>query len=101
INVKVNGTDAAKSSVNGWTYDASSNSIIFSGTAWPSVGASISVTYEYNSSGTAFRSSAADQTLTAYIGNTVNSNAVKIGIGAILLAALTLIGRNYLSKKNR
>ncbi len=45
IVVMVNGSQVAKSSTNGYVYDSVSNSLIFSGSAIPAVGAAISVTY--------------------------------------------------------
>lgn len=46
IRVKINGSDIPESAVNGWTYNATSNSIKFHGAATPAEGDSISVTYD-------------------------------------------------------
>ncbi len=47
INVTVNGTSVANSAINGWAYNASSNSVVFHGSALLSGGESVSVTYDY------------------------------------------------------
>ncbi len=100
IAVKVAGSAVTKSASNGWSYDSGTNSILFSGTAWPAQGSAIEVTYEYNSSSTAMNGGAS-QTLTAFIGNTVSSDAGKIGLGVLILAGLAVFGRNYFSRKNQ
>jgi hypothetical protein len=47
ISVTVHGTAVAKSAVNGWAYNAASNSVMFRGTALLSGGESVSVSYDY------------------------------------------------------
>ncbi|MDX1960637.1 MAG: vWA domain-containing protein [Leptospiraceae bacterium] len=98
ISVTVNGSAVAKSASNGWSYDSGSNSIIFSGSAYPAVGATISVTYEYNSSSVAFmKTSNSEQSLTAYIGNVATDGAVQISLLAILIAGIALLIRRKLA----
>ncbi len=46
IAVSINGSNVPNSAVDGWTYDASSNSITFHGTAIPAQGATINVYFE-------------------------------------------------------
>ncbi|MCB1193219.1 MAG: VWA domain-containing protein [Leptospiraceae bacterium] len=48
--VKKNGVTVPKDSTNGWMYNASNNSIVFSGTAFPSVNDVVVVAYEYSPS---------------------------------------------------
>ena len=43
--VKVNGTVVPQNATNGWQYVPSTQSIVFSGTAIPTAGSKISVTY--------------------------------------------------------
>lgn len=47
IEVKVDGLVITSSSINGWTYSASSNSIVFHGDAAPIEGANVAVSYFY------------------------------------------------------
>ncbi|MDX1960638.1 MAG: vWA domain-containing protein [Leptospiraceae bacterium] len=97
ISVSVNGSAVPKSASNGWSYDSGTNSIIFSGSAYPAVGATISVAYEYNSSAVAFIKHQNEQMLTAYIGNIATDGAVQISILAILIAGIALIVRKKLA----
>ncbi|MCB1192482.1 MAG: VWA domain-containing protein [Leptospiraceae bacterium] len=48
--VKKNGVTVPKDSSNGWMYNASNNSIVFSGTAFPAVNDVVVVAYEYSPS---------------------------------------------------
>jgi hypothetical protein len=48
--VKKNGVTVPKDSTNGWMYNASNNSIVFSGTAFPAVNDVVVVAYEYSPS---------------------------------------------------
>jgi hypothetical protein len=50
IIVKTNGVTINQDSSNGWMYNSASNSIVFSGSAWPAAGAKIEVSYKYDSS---------------------------------------------------
>ena len=50
IIVKTNGVTIAQDASNGWMYNSSSNSIVFSGSGWPAAGAKIEVSYKYDSS---------------------------------------------------
>ena len=50
IIVKTNGVTITQDANNGWMYNSSSNSIVFSGSAWPAAGAKIEVSYKYDSS---------------------------------------------------
>jgi hypothetical protein len=50
IIVKVGGVTITQNATNGWMYNSASNSIVFSGTAWPNSGAAIEVSYKYDSS---------------------------------------------------
>ena len=47
IVVKVNGNEIVEDEDNGWKYDDSTGSVVFTGTAIPQAGASISITYTY------------------------------------------------------
>lgn len=51
ITVSINGTTVANSAVDGWTYNAASNSVVFHGTALPSGGDAVSVGYRYITGG--------------------------------------------------
>lgn len=50
IIVKTNGVTIPQDASNGWMYNSSSNSIVFSGSAWPASGAKIEISYKYDSS---------------------------------------------------
>jgi len=50
IIVKIGGVTITQNATNGWMYNSASNSIVFSGTAWPSSGVAIEVSYKYDSS---------------------------------------------------
>jgi hypothetical protein len=50
IIVKTNGVTITQNANNGWMYNSSSNSIVFSGSGWPAAGAKIEVIYKYDSS---------------------------------------------------
>jgi len=50
IIVKTNGVTITQDANNGWMYNSSSNSIVFSGSAWPAAGSKIEVSYKYDSS---------------------------------------------------
>jgi trimeric autotransporter adhesin len=50
IIVKTNGVTIAQDASNGWMYNSSSNSIVFSGSGWPAAGAKIEVSYKFDSS---------------------------------------------------
>jgi hypothetical protein len=50
IIVKTNGVTITQDASNGWMYNSASNSIVFSGSAWPAAGAKIEVSYKYDSS---------------------------------------------------
>jgi len=47
INVTVNGASVVSSAINGWTYNTSSNTIVFHGSALLIGGESVNVTYDY------------------------------------------------------
>ncbi|MCB1157537.1 MAG: Ig-like domain-containing protein [Leptospiraceae bacterium] len=95
ISVTVNGATVANDASNGWTYNASTNSIVFAGTAWPAQGATIVVTYEYNQS-TAMGSQS-DNKLMAYL----KAHPGQAGIaGLMALAALGLLTILKLQRRN-
>lgn len=50
IIVKNNGVTVTQDANNGWMYNSSSNSIVFSGSAWPNPGSRIEVIYKFDSS---------------------------------------------------
>ncbi len=50
IQVKIAGVTISQNATNGWMYNSASNSIVFSGSAWPEAGAAIEVIYKYDSS---------------------------------------------------
>jgi hypothetical protein len=50
IIVKTNGVTINQDASNGWMYNSSSNSIVFSGSGWPAAGAKIEVSYKFDSS---------------------------------------------------
>jgi hypothetical protein len=50
IQVKIAGVTISQNATNGWMYNSSSNSIVFSGSAWPDAGKAIEVIYKYDSS---------------------------------------------------
>jgi trimeric autotransporter adhesin len=50
IIVKINGVTITQDANNGWMYNSASNSIVFSGSGWPTAGAKIEVSYKYDSS---------------------------------------------------
>ena len=90
IVVKVNGVEVTKDSTNGWQYNASSNSILFSGTAWPASGANIQVTYNYDTSLAA--ASSDDSFLLAYLAKR-GSSTYALLIGAIMVSVAGLFLR--------
>lgn len=100
IAVKVNGVAVPQSSTNGWQYVSASNSIVFSGSAWPASGASIEITYKYTSDQGAFLNSESGSRLMAFISSTAESKATRGGAAAIaLLIGVILAGRAWLKRK--
>ncbi len=97
IVVKVNGSIVTQDATNGWQYNSSSNTIVFSGTAWPDPGANIEVSYSYLEGSTSMASG--DQTLTAYLVRTVRKHTTAIGLAVAALAALALAGRYMFSRR--
>lgn len=101
IAVKVNNVTVVQDATNGWQYNASNNSIIFSGTAWPTQGAAISVSYEYNSGANVALGNGGDNNLMAYISKTATSDTARGAAAAIaLLVGAILAGRIWRNKKN-
>lgn len=98
--VKVNGATIAKDSSNGWVYDASSNSIIFSGTAYPAEGASISVTYETATGYFAALSNGGNNQLMAYLSAATGSQLFKIALVTLLATFFILAGRAFINRRN-
>jgi hypothetical protein len=97
--VKVNGSTVSQDATNGWQYNASSKTIVFSGTAWPSAGSSITVTYDYDTSVALIDRDESD--LMAYISNTSESGTARGAAAAIaLLVGAILAGRIWSNRKN-
>lgn len=101
IAVKVNNVTVTQDATNGWQYNASNNSIIFSGTAWPTQGAAISVSYEYNSGANVAFGNGGDNNLMAYVSKTATSDTARGAAAAIaLLVGAILAGRIWRNSKN-
>jgi hypothetical protein len=100
ITVKVNGADVAQDSTNGWQYVSATNSIVFSGTAWPATGANVAITYQYTSDQGAFLNNQ-DSNLMAYISKTAKSDTARGAAAAIaLLVGAILAGRIWKNRKH-
>ncbi|MBK8397950.1 MAG: Ig-like domain-containing protein [Leptospiraceae bacterium] len=100
ISVKVNGVVVPQSATNGWQYISASNSIVFSGSAWPASGANIEITYKYTSDQGAFLISESGSRLMAFISRTSESNTTRAAAAGIaLLIGLILAGRIWLKRK--
>jgi trimeric autotransporter adhesin len=101
IVVKVNGSTVTQDATNGWQYNATNQSIVFSGSAWPTEGATISVSYEYNSSAqVAFMEKMKDNNLMAYISKTAKSDTARGAAAAIaILVGAILAGRIWSNRK--
>ncbi len=98
--VKVNGTAVAQDATNGWQYNSSSKTIVFSGTAWPSSGSSITVTYDYDTS--VAWTNQDESNLMAYISNTSESGTARGAAAAIaILVGAILAGRIWSNRKNQ
>jgi len=95
--VKVNGNVVTQDATDGWQYNSSSNTIVFSGSAWPDPGASIEVSYSYLEGSTSMASE--DQTLTAYLVRTARKHTTAIGLAVAALAALALAGRYMFNRR--
>jgi hypothetical protein len=54
IYVKVNGSTIQQNSTDGWIFNSSSNSIVFSGSAWPLPGSNIEISYQFDPTQVAF-----------------------------------------------
>ncbi|HMZ66660.1 MAG TPA: Ig-like domain-containing protein [Leptospiraceae bacterium] len=94
ITVKVNGSAVAQDSTNGWQYVPATNSIIFSGTAWPATNASIEISYLYSSDQGAFLKMDSNSSLMAYISQTAKSSAARGTAATIaLIVGAILAGR--------
>ena len=99
--VKVNGVAVAQDATNGWQYNSATKTIVFSGTAWPTEGANISVTYDYNSSANVAFGSIGDSNLMAYISKTAKSDTARGAAAAIaLLVGAILAGRIWRNRKH-
>jgi hypothetical protein len=99
--VKVNGVTVAQDATNGWQYNSATKTIVFSGTAWPTEGANISVTYDYNSSANVAFGSIGDSNLMAYISKTAKSDTARGAAAAIaLLVGAILAGRIWRNRKH-
>jgi hypothetical protein len=98
IVVKNNGSVVPQDTTNGWQYNSSSNSIVFSGSAWPAAGANIEVSFSYLEGSGAMRMGE-EQTLTAYLVKSAKQHTTAFGMGIAALAALALAGRFFLSRK--
>ncbi len=93
ILVKKNGVIVNQNSSNGWLYNATSNSIVFSGTAWPNPGDSIEVSYTYDAN------VSAGSGLTAFIANVTNSNTTKLALLFLVIAG-AIFGYRQFSRKS-
>jgi hypothetical protein len=99
IVVKVNGVTVSQDATNGWQYNSSSKTIVFSGTAWPSAGSSITVTYDYDTSSVALRDDG-ESDLMAYISSSSeNRTARNAAAGIALLVGAILAARMWNRKK--
>ncbi|MCB1193294.1 MAG: hypothetical protein KDK90_22835, partial [Leptospiraceae bacterium] len=72
ISVKVNSVPVSQDATNGWTYNSSSKTIVFAGTAWPAQGSTIEISYEYYTSGGFAYSKDTGSNLMAYISRPEN-----------------------------
>lgn len=99
IVVKINGQEVTQDATNGWIYNSTSNTIVFSGSAWPAAGANIEVSYSYLSGGFAMYRNE-EQTLAAYIIRTAKNHTTALGLGIAAIAALALFGRYAMSKRS-
>lgn len=100
ISVKVNGASVSQDATNGWQYNAGSKTIIFSGTAWPSSGSSITVTYDYDTS--VALTNQEESNLMAYISNTSESGTARGAAAAIaILVGAILAGRIWSNRKKQ
>ena len=99
IVVKVNGNTIDQDASNGWTYNSSTNTIVFSGSAWPAEGANIEVSYSYLSGGFAMYKNE-EQTLAAYLVRTAKNHTTAFGLAIAAIAAIALFGRYAMSKRS-
>ena len=102
ISVKVNGVVVPQSSTNGWQYVSASNSIVFSGSAWPAAGANIEITYKYTSDQGAFLISESGSRLMAFISRTAEDNTTRGAASTIaLLIGIILAGRIWFKRRSK
>jgi hypothetical protein len=79
---------------------SATNSIVFSGTAWPATGANVAITYQYTSDQGAFLNNQ-DSNLMAYISKTAKSDTARGAAAAIaLLVGAILAGRIFKNRKH-
>lgn len=97
IVVKVGGVVQTQDSTNGWSYNSANKSIVFAGTAWPSAGSTIEITYQYDSN-VAYAADNNGTNLTAYISNIASERSSKIAFGIILAIGSILLGRGFIRR---
>jgi hypothetical protein len=97
IVVKVGGVIQTQDATNGWSYNSSSKSIVFSGTAWPAAGSTIEVTYQYDSS-VAYSADNNGTNLTAYISNLASDKTSRVALGIALVIGSILLGRGFIRR---
>lgn len=101
IIVKKNGTAVTQDATNGWAYNSASKTIVFSGTAYPTAGDTITVEYQWNSSAQVASAKISDSNLLAYISKTAKSDTARGTAAAIaLLVGAILAGRIWKNRKH-
>ena len=101
IVVKKNGTAVTQDATNGWAYNSATKTIVFSGTAYPTAGDTITVDYQYNSSVNVAAGKLSDSNLLAYVSKTAKSDTARGTAAAIaLLVGAILAGRIWKNRKH-
>jgi len=101
IVVKKNGTAVTQDATNGWAYNSATKTIVFSGTAYPTAGDTITVEYQWNSSAQVASTKISDSNLLAYVSKTANSGTARGTAAAIaLLVGAILAGRIWKNRKH-
>jgi len=101
IVVKKNGTVVTQDATNGWAYNAATKTIVFSGTAYPTAGDTITVEYQWNSSAQVASTKISDSNLLAYVSKTAANSGTARGTAAIaLLVGAILAGRIWKNRKH-
>lgn len=92
IVVKVNGVTVSQDSTNGWQYNAASNSIVFSGTAWPTAGAAIEVSYQYSSEQGAFNIPKNGKQASSLMASLIGSRFSSVGMSFLIVFGIAAWG---------